>query len=95
MNKPKLTLVIQPEAEADLIEIGDYIARDNRVAAQQLIERIQQKSALITHYPELGQERGDISDGLLHFPVGQYLILYRARATTLEIVRVIHTARRA
>lgn len=95
MNKPKLTLVIQPEAEADVIEIGDYIARDNRVAAQQLIERIQQKCALITHYPELGQERSDISDGLRHFPVGQYVILYRVRATTLEVIRVLHMARRA
>jgi len=83
------------EAEEDLISIWGYIAANNPPAADALLRKIDEKCTLLTHYPELGQERGDISDGLRHFPVGQYLILYRARPTTLEVVRVLHMARLA
>ncbi|MBZ0185318.1 MAG: type II toxin-antitoxin system RelE/ParE family toxin, partial [Candidatus Obscuribacterales bacterium] len=35
------TLIISPEARADLEEIGDYIAQDNVEAAISFIERLE------------------------------------------------------
>lgn len=93
MNKPRRAFYLQPQAEADLREIGDYIAQDNRAAAKQLIESIHEKCELLTHFPDMGQPRHDVSEELRHFPVGRYLILYRITERSLEVVRVLHSTR--
>ena len=87
-------IVRNKEAEQDLMDIWCYIAPENMPAADKLLREIDDKCALLAHFPNMGQARHDISDDLRHFPVGRYLILYRITEQTLEVVRVIHTARR-
>lgn len=43
--------------------------------------------------PEAGRSRSELQMGLRSFPVGRYLIFYRPSATSVEIVRVLHSAR--
>jgi toxin ParE1/3/4 len=43
--------------------------------------------------PGIGVSRDDVRPGLRTFPVGRYLILYRAIGDDAEIVRVVHGAR--
>jgi toxin ParE1/3/4 len=43
--------------------------------------------------PGLGVSRDSLRRGLMLFPVGKYLILYRKVVDGIEIVRVIHGAR--
>jgi hypothetical protein len=43
--------------------------------------------------PEAHADMEEIGDGLRHFPLGNYLILYRITPTMLEVVRVLHVAR--
>lgn len=43
--------------------------------------------------PEMGSPRFDVRPGMRLFPIGRYLILYRAADAVAEIVRVIHGAR--
>jgi toxin ParE1/3/4 len=38
--------------------------------------------------------RSDIAQGVRHFPVGNYLILYRVDDEGVEIVRYVHGRRR-
>jgi toxin ParE1/3/4 len=80
------------EAEEDLIAIWGYIAADNLAAADAMLHRIDEKCQLLTHFPEMGQERRDVGNGLRHFPLGSYHILYRITPTALEVVRVLHMA---
>ena len=42
--------------------------------------------------PYLGMARDDIAEGVRHFPVGNYLILYRVNG--VEVVRYVHGKRR-
>jgi toxin ParE1/3/4 len=78
------------EAEQDLLDIWNYIAPHSRTAADSLLRVLDAKSALVADNPFLGMARPDIGEAIRHFPVGDYLILYRARDDGAEIVRYIH-----
>ena len=82
------------QADEDLIDIWVYIAQDNVSAADRLLDSIEEKFFLLADQPRLGPRRPDIAPELRYFPVGSYLILYREISTGIEIVRVVHGARR-
>ena len=82
-----------PIAEQDLIEIFDYIARDNEKIAESFVRRLNQKCEVLARAPNIGRARPDIRADLRSFPVGAYLILFRAIDDGVEIVRVVHAAR--
>jgi toxin ParE1/3/4 len=87
-------LVVTPRAAIDLEEIGDYIALDNPGAAVQMIDRLEEMSVLLRDHLRIGMMRNDIAKGVRAFPVGSYLILFRAFDAGVEIVRYVHGARR-
>ena len=89
---PKIKRTAQ--AEEDLIEIWIYIAQDNIQAADRLLDEFEDKFFLLGEQPRLGPKRPDIAPELRYFPVGSYLILYREISGGIEIVRVVHGARR-
>jgi toxin ParE1/3/4 len=80
-------------AEEDLIQIWAYIARDNLKAADRLLDRLERKSVALARTPYLGMARNDIAEGVRHFPVGNYLILYRVLDDGVEVVRYVHGKR--
>jgi toxin ParE1/3/4 len=80
-------------AEDDLIEIWTYIARDNPPAADRLLDLLDEKSGMLAQNPKLGAARDDIATGVRHFPVGNYLILYRDIGDGVEVVRYVHGMR--
>ncbi|MER2626482.1 MAG: type II toxin-antitoxin system RelE/ParE family toxin [Accumulibacter sp.] len=82
------------QADEDLIDIWIYIAQDNPDAADHLLDEFENKFALLAGQPRLGAARSDIAPGVRHFPVGSYLILYREIDPGIEVVRVVHGARR-
>ena len=82
------------QADEDLIDIWVYIAQDNSAAADHLLDEFEKKFALLAGQPRLGAARSDIAPGLRHFPAGNYLILYRETDDGIEVVRVVHGARR-
>ncbi len=82
------------QADEDLIDIWVYIAQDNPEAADGLLDEIEDKLVLLSEQPRLGRARPDIAPELRYFPVGNYLILYRERTGGIEVVRVVHGARR-
>lgn len=82
------------QAEEDLIDIWIYIAEDKLSAADRLLDKIDAKISLLADQPRLGPARPDIAPELRHFPVGNYLILYREIPGGIEVVRVVHGARR-
>ncbi|MBE9234972.1 type II toxin-antitoxin system RelE/ParE family toxin [Anabaena aphanizomenioides LEGE 00250] len=81
------------QAEEDLIEIWLYIAADNQVVADKILDQIEEKSQLLAKNPGIGQARPDIAPEMRYFPVGSYLILYREIKDGIEVVRVVHGAR--
>ncbi len=81
------------KAEEDLIQIWLYIATDNQVVADRIIDQIEEKCQMLSKNPGVGQARPDIAPEMRYLPVGSYLILYREIKDGIEVVRVVHGAR--
>lgn len=47
----------------------------------------------LAEYPLLGPARPDIAPDLRYLVSGNYLVLYRVRSESVEVVRVLHGAR--
>jgi toxin ParE1/3/4 len=80
-------------ARQDLIEIWQYVAKDDRAAADNVLDRIDDVCRLLTENPRLGPERNDIRPGLRYAVAGTHLILYRIVDDGVEIVRIAHGRR--
>jgi plasmid stabilization system protein ParE len=79
-----------PEARLDLLEIREYMARDNVSAADRVIEEIREAINMLARIPELGHRRKDLTSKPVRFwPVYSYLIIYDPATQPLEIVRIL------
>jgi toxin ParE1/3/4 len=81
-------------ANADLDEIWLHVALDNPVAADRLVDRIVSRCRDLAEHPRLGQARPEIAPGARILIVDDCLVLYRVESGDVEIVRVVHGARR-
>lgn len=89
-----MPVVIQrPRAHGDLVEIWGYIAEDSEARADAFIDRIDRTFQTLAQRPAMGRLRGELATGLRSFPVGRYVIFFRALSNGVEIVRVLHGAR--
>ncbi|MDQ1812134.1 type II toxin-antitoxin system RelE/ParE family toxin [Massilia sp. CCM 9210] len=81
------------QANNDLINIVMHIAEDSQLAANHLADLILEKVAQLRERPELyraGRKRGT-REMVVH---PHYIVIYRVRKATVEILRVKHTAQR-
>ena len=81
------------QANNDLEEIYDFIAAENRGAAQRLIAELEQHCKKLAESSELGRARDELSPTLRSFPVGKYIIFYRPEEDNISVIRVLHGAR--
>ena len=86
-------LIISPEAETDLLDIWLYIAEDSPVNADRFLDKLHNKALKLCEFSEIGIDRPELANGLKCFPVDRYLLYYRAIATDIELVRVLHGSR--
>lgn len=82
-------LIVSCEAAADLERIGDDIALYSPLAAERTVARLEEISRLLRDFPRIGAIRDDIEIGMRIFPVGNYLVLFRALEDGVKIVRVV------
>jgi toxin ParE1/3/4 len=86
-------LVILPAARADLIDIGDFIALDNRPRAASFVAEIEAKIVEVGERPGSFQKRDELHKGLRHARHGRYLIFFIEKGDEVQIVRVIEGSR--
>jgi toxin ParE1/3/4 len=80
-------------ALANLESEADYIAEDNPTAADRVVQRIFRPVALLDKNPSMG--RPGRVPGTRELVAGTtYIVPYRVRAATIEILRVFHAARK-
>jgi addiction module RelE/StbE family toxin len=83
-------VVFSPQARLDLIDIGDYIARDNPEAAARWVDMLVARCRSLIHFPNRGRR---YKGPYRVLPVRNYLIFYRADGEGVVIVRVLHGSR--
>ena len=93
MGREDLKLRWTRPALADLVEAQNYIAKDNPSAAEAAAKRVWDAANSLCNHPEIGRQ-GHVQ-GTREWPVGQtpYLIVYRIKDETVEILRVWHGRR--
>jgi len=80
-------------AENDLLEIWGHIAKDDPLAADRQLDRIDAACEMLAENPEGGPRRDDLAPGLRFYPVGNYLIFYTSGEDGITLARVLHGAR--
>lgn len=78
----------------NLDETAAYIARDNADAAKRVVERLRQATERLARYPESGRPGRIAGTRELIVPGLPFILPYRVRPTTIEILRVLHASRR-
>ncbi|MGK7915835.1 MAG: type II toxin-antitoxin system RelE/ParE family toxin [Prochloraceae cyanobacterium] len=92
-------IVRYPQALLDIEELAVYIAQDNPQAAFKFVDATEQAFKQLQKTPEIGALRtfnNPRLDNMRVWPVSgfrKHLIFYRLSQKTIEILRVLHSAR--
>jgi toxin ParE1/3/4 len=81
------------QAREDVIDIWEYIARDNSTAADKLLRKFDETMQHLSEHPRIGAPQDKYRRGLRCFPVGRYLIFYESFDGGIRIIRVLHGRR--
>ena len=73
-----------------LNDIWLFIASDNPSIADAFIDFIYNKCELLSESPNIGRKRDEILIGLRCLVVKKYIIFYRIKKNSLEIVRILN-----
>ncbi len=82
------------KALRDLDEEASYIAADDAAAACLVVKRVLDAVALLSEQPGLGRPGRVPGTRELIVVRTRYVVPYRVRGDTVEVLRVFHTARR-
>jgi toxin ParE1/3/4 len=83
----------KPLAQADLLDIWNFIANDSFEKADRLLKKIDNQLKILASNPGMGKKRDSLAPNLRSFPVGNYLIFYCPINQGIEVIRILHGAR--
>lgn len=78
----------------DLRDAGEHIARDNPTAATRMAARVVEAVESLAGQPNIGRPGRVINTRELVVTGTPFLIIYRVQLGTLQVLRVLHHARR-
>jgi toxin ParE1/3/4 len=84
---------LTPDAEADLEGIGDRIAERNATRAVTYVRELRERCHRIGEFPHAGPPRPQWGEGIRIALHGRYVVVYRVRDETVQVLRVVHGAR--
>jgi len=87
-----VTIQWTPTALRDLKSLHSYIGDDNSKAASAMVGAMLTVIESLARHPEMGRQ-GRVS-GTRELVVAPYVVVYRVWRTAIEIVAIIHGARR-
>ena len=77
----------------NLDELGAYIAQDNPIAASQMVNLITSQVKQLSTQPAMGRPGRVLGTRELVISNTHYLVSYRIKNNTVEVLRVFHTSR--
>jgi toxin ParE1/3/4 len=78
----------------DLQKAGEYIALDNRKAAQRMAERVQEAVEYLIDHPNIGRPGRLSSTRELVISGTPFIVVYWVRGAAVQILRLLHHARK-
>jgi toxin ParE1/3/4 len=90
MANPRRPIIWSSDALTDLSEIwGFYAGLAGTRTADKIVRDIGEKCRLIEAYPFGGRSRDEIRQGLRSIAASPYIVFYRVKEQTAEVVRVL------
>jgi toxin ParE1/3/4 len=89
-----LTIRWTRQAIADADHIYDFIAADNAAAARAMVDRIDQAINSLIAHPRMGRAGRVAGSRELIVSGTPYIVAYRLRGRVVELLGIIHAARR-
>lgn len=86
-------VIFSLQSVSDLQEIGDFIAQDNNRKAIEWVSRLEKLAGSLKELPDRGKSREDLLKGCRSVVFGKYVIFYCRDKSTVQILRVLHSAR--
>lgn len=83
----------RPQAEADVLEIWDYIAEDSVIDADRWVDRLDEKLSLWATQPLMGRNRDELATGIRSLAFGRYVVFFEPLPNGIDVVRVLHGSR--
>jgi toxin ParE1/3/4 len=80
-------------AAEDLLEIWQYVARDDEAAADGLLDGIEAACRMLAANPLAGRTRDELAQDVRSFPAGRYVVFDRPIEDGIVVLRVLHGAR--
>lgn len=85
---------VTPRAIVDLDDIWFSIAIDSPTTADGFIDRLTERFVLLSEHPLVGRAREDLGSNLRSIAYRGYVIIYIANMSGVDVVRVVHGARK-
>ena len=82
------------KALRNLDDEATYVAADDTAAARLVVKRVLDAVAMLAEQPGLGRPGRVPGTRELIVPKTLYIVPYRVRGETVEVLRVFHTSRR-
>lgn len=87
-------LVFTERSQADLLEAWLYIAEDNLVAADRVLDSLEQEAKVLLLQPLMGRARPELGSAVRSWPTSTpYVLFYEVDDMELTVLRVLHHAR--
>ena len=86
-------VTFSPKSRQDLLDIGDYIAKDSRANARRFVGKLMKQCKCIGDAPLGYAGREYLAPGLRIAALGRYVIFFRVIDGAVRIERVLHGAR--
>lgn len=86
-------VTFSPKSRQDLLDIGDYIAKESRANARRFVARLIDQCKRIGRAPLGYVGRDDLAPGLRMAAMDRYVIFFRVIDGVVRIERVLHGAR--
>ncbi|MFM6473348.1 MAG: type II toxin-antitoxin system RelE/ParE family toxin, partial [Dolichospermum sp.] len=77
----------------NLEQVRNYIIQDNPTAAQELIIKIQNAANQLEKYPFMGKSGRVEGTKELIISNSPYMIIYRVKEESVEVLRILHTSK--
>ena len=88
-----VAVTFSPKSRQDLLDIGDYIAKDSRANARRFVAKLIEQCQRIGTSPMGYVGREDLAPGLRMAALGRHVIFFRVLDGQVRIERVLHGAR--
>lgn len=83
-----------PPALDDLDEIRAKVGQENPHAADALVDRLVDSVLILIEHPRAGEARPELGRDVRRVVEAPYLLFYRVTDDEVEVIRVLHGARR-